>query len=146
MRQGPDLSILDCKSCQSAYPLYSHAEKRSFKLKFLVKQLYQVPTQQNPRFPTGFILLCNYALFKQGRIMRPCLSLPSRAGSFNYSMISVTTPDPTVLPPSLMANLSPSSIAIGVISAISITTLSPGMHISVPSGNCRSPVTSVVLK
>ena len=51
-----------------------------------------------------------------------------------YSMISVTTPDPTVLPPSRIANLSPSSIAIGVISSISITTLSPGMHISVPSG------------
>ena len=57
-----------------------------------------------------------------------------------------TTPEPTVLPPSLIANLSPSSIAIGVISSISICTLSPGMHISVPSGNFRSPVTSVVLK
>ena len=69
-------------------------------------------------------------------IMRTC----------NYSMISVTTPEPTVLPPSLIANLSPSSIAIGVINAIVIVTLSPGIHISVPSGNCRSPVTSVVLK
>ena len=63
-----------------------------------------------------------------------------------YSMISVTTPDPTVLPPSLIANLSPSSIAIGVISSISIVMLSPGIHISTPSGNLRSPVTSVVLK
>ena len=76
---------------------------------------------------------------------------PFRVYSFhsirrNYSMISVTTPEPTVLPPSLMANLSPSSIAIGVIRSISITTLSPGMHISVPSGSFRSPVTSVVLK
>ena len=82
---------------------------------------------------------------KQGRTCVPVDGLSYRARS-PYSMISVTTPDPTVLPPSLMANLSPSSIAIGVISAISITTLSPGMHISVPSGNCRSPVTSVVLK
>ena len=65
---------------------------------------------------------------------------------FDYSMISVTTPDPTVLPPSLIAKRSPSSIAIGVISSIVITTLSPGMHISVPSGSERSPVTSVVLK
>ncbi len=64
----------------------------------------------------------------------------------HYSMISVTTPDPTVLPPSLIANLSPSSIAIGVIRLIVIVMLSPGMHISVPSGSCRSPVTSVVLK
>ena len=53
----------------------------------------------------------------------------------HYSMISVTTPEPTVLPPSLMANLNPSSIAIGVIRSISITTLSPGMHISVPAGS-----------
>lgn len=64
----------------------------------------------------------------------------------SYSMISVTTPEPTVLPPSLIANLSPSSIAIGVIRSISIVTLSPGIHISVPSGSFRSPVTSVVLK
>ena len=64
----------------------------------------------------------------------------------SYSMISVTTPDPTVRPPSRIANLSPSSIAMGVIRLIVITTLSPGMHISVPSGRLRSPVTSVVLK
>lgn len=65
---------------------------------------------------------------------------------FDYSMMPDTTPDPTVLPPSLMANLSPSSMAIGVISSMLMVMLSPGMHISVPSGNCRSPVTSVVLK
>ena len=64
----------------------------------------------------------------------------------DYSMISVTTPDPTVLPPSLIAKRSPSSIAIGVISLMDIVMLSPGMHISVPSGRVRSPVTSVVLK
>ena len=64
----------------------------------------------------------------------------------HYSMISVTTPEPTVLPPSRIANLSPSSIAIGVMSFTSMMMLSPGMHISVPSGSLRSPVTSVVLK
>ena len=73
-------------------------------------------------------------------LFRICLSYR------NYSMISVTTPEPTVLPPSLMANLSPSSIAIGVIRSISIVMLSPGIHISTPSGSFRSPVTSVVLK
>ena len=61
-------------------------------------------------------------------------------------MMLDTTPEPTVLPPSLIANLSPSSIAIGVMSEIDIVMLSPGMHISTPSGNWRSPVTSVVLK
>ena len=63
-----------------------------------------------------------------------------------YSMIPATTPDPTVRPPSRIANLSPSSIAIGVIRLIVIVMLSPGMHISVPSGSSHTPVTSVVLK
>ena len=61
-------------------------------------------------------------------------------------MIDETTPEPTVLPPSLIAKRNPSSIAIGVISVIVMEILSPGMHISVPSGSCKSPVTSVVLK
>ena len=39
-----------------------------------------------------------------------------------------------------------SSIAIGVISSTSISTLSPGIHISTPSGRVITPVTSVVLK
>ena len=82
---------------------------------------------------------------KTGTLSRPCDACRIGLG-LPYSIISVTTPEPTVLPPSLIANLSPSSIAIGVIRSISITTLSPGMHISVPSGSFRSPVTSVVLK
>ena len=63
-----------------------------------------------------------------------------------YSIISVTTPEPTVLPPSLIANLCPSSIATLWISSISITMLSPGIHISVPAGRFNVPVISVVLK
>lgn len=64
----------------------------------------------------------------------------------NYSITPVTTPDPTVLPPSRIANLNPSSIAIGVISLIVIFILSPGIIISVPAGSSATPVTSVVLK
>ena len=64
----------------------------------------------------------------------------------NYSMIVATTPEPTVLPPSRIAKLSPFSIAIGVISSTVISTLSPGRHISTPSGSWIVPVTSVVLK
>ena len=64
----------------------------------------------------------------------------------NYSSISVTTPDPTVLPPSRIAKRRPFSIAIGVISSTLITTLSPGRHISTSSGRLITPVTSVVLK
>ena len=60
--------------------------------------------------------------------------------------MSATTPDPTVLPPSRIANLNPFSIAIGVINSIVIEMLSPGITISVPAGNSITPVTSVVLK
>ncbi len=63
-----------------------------------------------------------------------------------YSMIVATRPDPTVRPPSRIANVRPCSIAIGWISSIVISTLSPGMHISTPAGNSQTPLTSVVLK
>ena len=65
---------------------------------------------------------------------------------FIYANTFVTTPDPTVLPPSLMENLRPSSMAIGVISSIINLELSPGITISIPSSSWMSPVTSVVLK
>ena len=64
----------------------------------------------------------------------------------DYSMIVATRPDPTVRPPSRIANVRPWLIAIGWISSIVISMLSPGMHISVPSGRLQTPVTSVVLK
>ena len=63
-----------------------------------------------------------------------------------YSMIVATRPDPTVRPPSRIAKRSPCSIATGWISSIVISTLSPGIHISVPSGSSQTPVTSVVRK
>src|SRR5437870_6447581 len=63
-----------------------------------------------------------------------------------YSKILVTTPAPTVRPPSRMARRSPSSIAIGVIRSTYSCTLSPGITISVPSGSVHTPVTSVVRK
>ena len=43
-----------------------------------------------------------------------------------------------------MAKRIPSSTAIGVISSTPISTLSPGITISVPSGSAMLPVTSVV--
>ena len=63
-----------------------------------------------------------------------------------YSAISVTTPAPTVWPPSRIAKRSSLSMAIGIINSTSNSTLSPGMTISVPLGNVTTPVTSVVLK
>ena len=64
----------------------------------------------------------------------------------SHSIILATTPAPTVRPPSRIANLSFSSIAIGTTSSTSICTLSPGITISVPSGSFTWPVTSVVRK
>ena len=66
--------------------------------------------------------------------------------SYNYSMIVATRPDPTVRPPSRIAKVRPCSIATGWISSMVISTLSPGMHISVPAGSSQTPVTSVVRK
>ena len=66
--------------------------------------------------------------------------------SYNYSMIVATRPEPTVRPPSRIAKVRPWLIAIGWISSIVISMLSPGIHISVPSGRLQTPVTSVVLK
>ena len=61
-----------------------------------------------------------------------------------YSMISVIVPEPTVRPPSRIANRKPFSSATGVISSTLIATLSPGITISTPSGRLATPVTSVV--
>jgi hypothetical protein len=63
-----------------------------------------------------------------------------------YSMMSLTTPAPTVRPPSRMAKRNSFSIAIGVISSADMAMLSPGMTISTPSDNDNTPVTSVVRK
>src|SRR5437764_9235 len=54
-------------------------------------------------------------------------------------MISVTTPAPTVRPPSRIAKRRPWSIAIGWPSSISMFVLSPGMTISWPSGSLIEP-------
>ena len=77
---------------------------------------------------------------------RRAISQPGclRRGLASYSTISEIAPEPTVRPPSRMANRSPFSNATGVMSSISIATLSPGITISTPSGNVATPVTSVV--
>ena len=79
------------------------------------------------------------------RFWRPALYQLSYAPS-SYFIIFVTTPAPTVLPPSLIAKFNFSFIAIGVISLTVNLASSPGITISVPEGNVTSPVTSVVLK
>jgi len=82
----------------------------------------------------------------------PACSQPPLAGESGtpavcpYANISVTVPAPTVRPPSRIANRNPLSMATGVISSTSRFALSPGITISVPSGICATPVTSVVRK
>jgi hypothetical protein len=51
-----------------------------------------------------------------------------------YFVIVLTTPEPTVRPPSRIAKRRPGSMAIGAISLTAILTLSPGITISTPSG------------
>ena len=74
------------------------------------------------------------------------VAVTKTAGKRNYAWISATTPEPTVRPPSRIAKRSPFSQAIGAISSTIMLTLSPGRHISTPSGRLIEPVTSVVLK
>ena len=69
-----------------------------------------------------------------------------RSSLCGYLMILVTRPEPTVRPPSRMAKSRPSSMAMGEMSSTVISVLSPGMHISTPSGRVMVPVTSVVRK
>ena len=64
----------------------------------------------------------------------------------NYLRIFVTEPAPTVLPPSRIENLVPSSTAIGAIKVTVNSTFSPGITISRPGLNLIPPVTSVVRK
>ena len=89
--------------------------------------------------------------FTRGSINQPMIeALESNANALSghnaYSITLLTTPAPTVRPPSRMAKRSPSSIAIGAISFTVTLMLSPGITISVPSGRSTAPVTSVVRK
>ena len=74
--------------------------------------------------------------------LRWCRASPASG----HLLILVTRPAPTVRPPSRMAKRRPSSMAMGWMSSTAISVLSPGMTISVPSGRCTTPVTSVVRK
>ena len=63
-----------------------------------------------------------------------------------YFRTTDVTQEPTVLPPSLIANLNHSVIAIGDCNLTVILILSPGITISTPSSKVTAPVTSVVRK
>ena len=98
---------------------------------------------------SGFliILLFNWQERRESNPQPPVLetgALPIELRS--YLIIFVTTPAPTVFPPSLMAKFKFWLIAIGVINFTLNFPSSPGITISVPDGRVTSPVTSVVLK
>src|SRR2546427_2419851 len=63
-----------------------------------------------------------------------------------YFKIFVTTPAPTVRPPSRIAKRSCSSIAIGVISSIVIFVLSPRITISPPPRGTTPPHPACLLQ
>jgi len=114
------------------------------------------------------LLLCNFAAYNLDKLTLYYLSYfsparvttaggvkPGCSSHFNdipmsgnnvYSIISLTTPAPTVRPPSRIAKRRPASIAIGVINSPKIWMLSPGITISTPSSRVQTPVTSVVRK
>src|SRR5688572_6161036 len=94
----------------------------------------------------GCQLVGSFRRGKGGPLTTGPAPVPAVFSGFSYSTISVTTPEPTVRPPSRIAKRRPWSMAIGWISSIVIWTLSPGMTISVPSGRLATPVTSVVRK
>ena len=73
-------------------------------------------------------------------------SATSLLGIRSYLSTFVTTPEPTVRPPSRMANRTLASMAIGEINSTLSFTLSPGMHISASPSRLAVPVTSVVRK
>lgn len=108
-----------------SYFLYSSRSGCS-RLLLVIVYLYPVPA-----------VLSNFTITL---LLLPAITIPI------YSIISVTTPAPTVCPPSLIAKRNSLSIAIGVINSTLKSTLSPGITISVPSGNVPTPVTSVVRK
>ena len=101
---------------------------------------------------TGFILAIIFTVLLSILGVGSVLGLPVALVGFLvagigqiYFIIFVTTPEPTVFPPSLIANLPFSSKATGTINLTVKLAVSPGITISVPAGKVTSPVISDVL-
>jgi len=95
--------------------------------------LSYTPASQHTSTPTADVT----------RTLAPSRGFRSRMPG--YLITFVTTPEPTVRPPSRIAKRTPSPMAIGLCNSILTATLSPGMHISA-STRFAVPVTSVVRK
>jgi len=131
-KTSPIKSIIFSGPCQSYVPIFLFLS-----IMPSIARLILSPLQKNQEFKKREGMLLLFSIYEP-ILLCECLA--------DYSTIEATTPAPTVLPPSLIANLSPSSIAIGPISSTSIAMLSPGITISTPSGRLIEPVMSVVLK
>src|SRR3954468_7782161 len=109
----------------------------------LIEQLVVIRLQPDPD-----LLGRHQNLFSKNERKPVRLVSAGRTGHFDsaYAITCVTTPAPTVLPPSRMAKRTSFSIAMGIISSTSISMLSPGITISTPPGSLTVPVTSVVRK
>jgi hypothetical protein len=133
-RQPAKSSRFDCRQVPLAGveglepPTPGFGDRCSSQLSYTPKQTTEYRGQTTDKVPLSTSVVC------------------SPSSVVCYSMMLATTPAPTVRPPSRMAKRSFSSIAIGTISSTVIVTLSPGITISVPSGRCTTPVTSVVRK
>src|SRR5437762_9048463 len=99
----------------------------------VVRPLFAIWAGQGDQHPIS--LLCHFLFPRSERLASSGRLSPARATDQAHSVIEVTTPAPTVRPPSRIAKRSPSSTATGVISSICIWMLSPGITISTPSGN-----------
>jgi hypothetical protein len=81
------------------------------------------------------------------RILSPVHAGYLRDEYANYSIIWVTTPAPTVRPPSRIANFSPASHAIVLSSStIDLDVVARHHHLSRLRAGITEPVTSVVRK
>src|SRR3954454_3752890 len=94
----------------------------------------------------GVVMGAPYFLAGAGLAGAGAAAAAALAAGGASARILVTTPAPTVLPPSRIANRRPSSHAIGGTSTTSTLMLSPGITISVPAGSVPAPVTPVVRK
>ena len=148
-------AFLGCRRNQSADVVQLPCQTLASKLSSF--QAYRVSTVRDAKLLCSAFLLSGepgQVVWPQGVGLLPIAKTNPRwitsdnklHRSSRYCRISVTLPAPTVCPPSRMANLSPFSMAMGVIRSISRFTLSPGITISVPAGSVATPVTSVVRK
>ena len=109
----------------------------------LYRRWGNAPRLERKNITRGFVKKYQNLFFAKSGCTQKCAS---RKSIKNYLITLITTPEPTVLPPSRIAKRRPFSIAIGAMSSTFMSTLSPGLHISTPSGRVMIPVTSVVLK